>query len=61
MQATGASHPGPRPRRREGGKTTTTVTTLLAHDCYEERLATWTVVFPNGGFPNVHAEWLTAL
>ena len=31
------------------------MTTRLARDGYEERLAAWTVVFPNGGFPNVHA------
>ena len=36
------------------------MTTLLARDGYEGRLVAWTVVFPTGGFPNVHAEWVAA-
>jgi hypothetical protein len=37
------------------------MTNLLGRDGYEERLAAWTVVFPDGGFPNVHAERIGAV
>jgi hypothetical protein len=33
------------------------MTPLLAPDGFEERLGAWTVVFPDGGFPNVAGRW----